>query len=55
MILLRLTRARVAVIAIFNAVVRIADATGMSLEDDKVDTTASLRSELGIDNFIASS
>ncbi len=42
-----------AVIAIFNAVVRIADATGISLEDYKVDATASLRSELGIDNFMA--
>lgn len=42
-----------AVIAIFNAVVRIADATGISLEDYKVDLTASLRSELGIDSFVA--
>ena len=42
-----------AVIAIFNAVVRIADATGISLEDYKVDATARLRSELGIDNFMA--
>ncbi len=41
-----------AVIAIFNAVVRIADATGISLEDYKVDTTADLRSELGIDKFL---
>ncbi len=44
-----------AVIAIFNAVVRIADATGISLEDYKVDATANLRSELGIDNFLAAS
>ncbi|ETX06264.1 MAG: hypothetical protein ETSY2_18145 [Candidatus Entotheonella gemina] len=42
-----------AVIAIFNAVVRIADATGISLEDYKVDLTATLRSELGIDNLRA--
>ena len=42
-----------AVIAIFNAVVRIADATGISLEDYKVDLTESLRAELGIDNFLA--
>lgn len=42
-----------AVIAIFNAVVRIADATGISLEDYKVDATAHLRSELGIDTFLA--
>ena len=42
-----------AVIAIFNAVVRIADATGIALEEYKVDSTATLRSELGIDNFLA--
>lgn len=44
---------RAVVIAIFNAVVRIADATGISLEDYKVDATARLRSELGIDHFHA--
>ncbi|PON19064.1 hypothetical protein C2W62_04725 [Candidatus Entotheonella serta] len=44
-----------AVIAIFNAVVRIADATGISLEDYKVDSTAHLRAELGIDDFLATS
>ena len=42
-----------AVVAIFNAVVRIADATGISIEDYKIEPTATLRSELGIDNFRA--
>lgn len=42
-----------AVIAIFQAVVRIADATGIALEEYKVDLTATLRSALGIDDFLA--
>ncbi len=41
-----------AVAAIFNAVVRIADATGIPLEDYKADMTTGLRSELGIDRYL---
>lgn len=37
------------VVASFNAVVRIADATGIPLEQFKLDRTAELRAELGID------
>ena len=40
-----------AVVAIFNAVVRIADATGIPLEAYKIPLTADLRAELGIDDF----
>ena len=39
------------VIGIFNAVVRIADATGIPLEDTKAEISANLRQELGIDAF----
>ena len=39
------------VIGAFNAVVRIADATGIPLEDAKAETSATLRAELGIDRF----
>ncbi len=42
-----------ATIAIFNAVVRIADATGIELEAYKVDGAADLREQLGIDAFRA--
>jgi hypothetical protein len=40
-----------ATVAIFNAVVRIADATGISLEPYKVDSAADLRQSLGIDDY----
>ena len=40
-----------AVVAIFNAVVRIADATGIPLEAYKIDSTADLRAKLGIDGY----
>ncbi len=40
-----------AVVAIFNSVVRIADATGIPLEDYKVPLTADLRASLGIDAY----
>ena len=40
-----------ATVAIFNAVVKIADATGIPIEDYKIEQTRELRAELGIDNF----
>ncbi len=42
------------VVAIFNAVVRIADATGIPLEDYKAEISVELRSDLGINDFPAS-
>ncbi len=44
-----------AVIAAFNAYPRMADATGIPLEDAKREATASLRAELGLDAFKAGS
>ena len=41
-----------AVAAQFNAIVRIADATGMYLDDAVLEDTASVRAELGIDEFL---
>ena len=38
-----------AVIAAFNAFPRVADATGIPLEDDKAEMTTDLRAELGLD------
>jgi hypothetical protein len=40
-----------AVVGIFNAVVRVADATGIPLETYKADLSTGLRRELGIDAF----
>ena len=40
-----------AVIAIFNAIDRVADATGIPLDDLIAVTTEDMRAELGIDNF----
>ena len=40
-----------ATVAIFNAVVRLADASGIPLEPYKVDGAADLREQLGIDDF----
>ena len=40
-----------AVIAAFNAYPRAADATGIPLEDMKVDMTAELREDLGLEAF----
>ena len=40
-----------ATIAIFTAVVKIADATGIPLEDAKAETSAEFRRTLGIDTF----
>jgi hypothetical protein len=39
------------VAAIFNAVVRIADATGIPLEDAKAAASQEIRTEIGIDAF----
>jgi hypothetical protein len=39
------------VAAIFNAVVRIADATGIPLEDAKADASRDVRAAIGIDAF----
>ncbi len=39
------------VVASFNSVVRIADATGIPLEKFKRDQTTDLRAELGIDDW----
>jgi len=38
---------------LFNAIDRVADATGAPLEDWKADETAAMRAELGIDAFAA--
>ena len=40
-----------AVIAAFNGYPRVADATGIPLEDYKADVTEALRSELGLDSL----
>ncbi len=39
------------IIAIFDAVVRIANATGIPLEDEKARVSEDFRAELGIDDF----
>ena len=41
------------VAAIFNAVVRVADATGIPLEAAKAQASAGVRAEIGIDAFAA--
>ena len=40
-----------AIIATFNAIDRVADATGIPLEEDKAAMTVDMRAQLGIDNF----
>ena len=40
-----------ATLAIFNAVVRIADATGIPLEEAKAEMSADLRGDLGLDDW----
>ena len=42
-----------AVAALFNAIDRVADATGAPLEADKAEMTSALRAEIGIDAFAA--
>lgn len=39
------------IVGVYDAVVRIADATGTPLEDYKVEISGDLRAELGIDEF----
>ncbi|PPR12259.1 MAG: hypothetical protein CFH41_00295 [Alphaproteobacteria bacterium MarineAlpha11_Bin1] len=39
------------VAALFNAIDRVADATGAPLEADKAEMSADLRKEIGIDEF----
>ena len=43
------------VLAIFNAVVRVADATGIPLEEQKAEVSADFRGELGINDYPAAS
>ncbi len=40
-----------AVVANFNAIDRIADATGIPIDPERVELTADLRAELGINTF----
>lgn len=40
-----------AIVASFNAVVKIADGTGIPLEDDKAAATQELRDALGLERF----
>ena len=40
-----------AVAAGFNAIDRVADATGIPIDEERVSSTASLRQDLGIDQF----
>lgn len=42
-----------AIVSTFNAIVRIADATGMPLSDAVLDETAGFREELGVNDFRA--
>ena len=44
-----------AVAALFNAIDRVADATGIPLEDAKAEATADFRSAIGIDDFATAS
>lgn len=39
------------VAALFNAIDRVADSTGIPLEDDKAAMTEGMRAQLGIDDF----
>ena len=40
-----------AVVGLFNAIDRVADATGIPLEDDKAAASADFRAALGVDRF----
>ena len=42
-----------AVVAVFQAVVKIADATGIPLEDAKAEISAGFRADLGLDAYSA--
>ncbi len=39
------------VVATFNAIDRVADATGTPIEDERIEATAEVRAALGIDRF----
>ena len=39
------------VVATFNAIDRVADATGTPIDEDRIEPTAGMRAELGIDQF----
>jgi hypothetical protein len=39
------------VAALFNAIDRVADSTGIPLEEDKAEMTEGMRAQLGIDDF----
>jgi hypothetical protein len=41
------------IVGFFNAIDRIADATGIPLDPERLPSTADLRAELGIDAFLA--
>jgi hypothetical protein len=43
-----------AIVATFNAIDRVADATGIPIEDAKAESSAELRKSLGIDTFAES-
>ncbi len=42
-----------AVASLFNAIVRVADATGIPMEAHKAEATADFRSAIGVDEFAA--
>ena len=42
-----------AVVSLFNAIVRVADATGIPVEDHTAEATAEFRSAIGVDDFAA--
>ena len=39
------------VVATFNAIDRVADATGTPVEEERIEITAGIRAELGINRF----
>jgi len=41
-----------AVVGFFNAIDRVADATGIPLDPERLEGTADFRAELGIDRFV---
>ena len=44
-----------AVAALFNAIDRVADATGIPMEEEKAAATADFRATIGVDDFAAAS
>ena len=39
------------IVATFNAIDRVADATGTPIDEERMETTAEMRAQLGIDRF----